>query len=102
VALHEEIGLRFRRTVRRLAGAEIERLAGDLAAAEAELRTGYEALEAMGESGVRPVFAAYLAEVLLSRGGAGPRQPGRARCVTRRTSAAIGSASFEGGGPNVT
>ncbi len=68
IALYEELGLRFRRTVRRLVGAEIERLAGDLRAAERELRAGYEALAAMGESGVRAVLAAYLADVLVDLG----------------------------------
>ena len=68
VALHEELGLRFRRTARRLVGAEIERLAGDLRAAAHELREGYETLEAMGESGVRAVLAAYLGDVLYELG----------------------------------
>jgi class 3 adenylate cyclase/tetratricopeptide (TPR) repeat protein len=68
VALYEELGLRFRRAVRTLVGAEIESLAGDLAAAERELRLGYETLDAMGESGVRAALAAFLADVLLGRG----------------------------------
>jgi class 3 adenylate cyclase/tetratricopeptide (TPR) repeat protein len=67
-ALLDELGLRFRRAVRSLVGAEIESLAGDLAAAERELRSGYEALEAIGERGVRAVLAAFLADVLCEQG----------------------------------
>jgi ATP/maltotriose-dependent transcriptional regulator MalT len=67
-ALLDELGLRFRRAVRSLVGAEIESLAGDLAAAERELRHGYETLEEMGERGVRAVLAAFLADVLCERG----------------------------------
>ena len=51
VAVYQEFGLRFRRAVRSIVGAQIESLAGDLAAAERELRTGYSMLEEMGESG---------------------------------------------------
>ena len=68
VRVYEELGLRFRRAVRTLVGAEIESLAGDLAAAERELRLGYETLAGMGESGVRGAVAAFLADVLLARG----------------------------------
>jgi class 3 adenylate cyclase/tetratricopeptide (TPR) repeat protein len=41
-----------------------ELLAGDLAAAERELRRSYEALELLGESGVRSTTAAFLARTL--------------------------------------
>jgi tetratricopeptide (TPR) repeat protein len=68
VSLYEELGLRFRRTVRALDGAEIETLAGDLASAERQLRDAYETLSEMGESGVRAVVAAFLADVLCRRG----------------------------------
>ncbi|MDQ4030720.1 MAG: adenylate/guanylate cyclase domain-containing protein, partial [Actinomycetota bacterium] len=67
-ALLDELGLRFRRAVRSLVGAEIESLAGDLPAAERELRRGYETLEAIGERGVRAVLAAFLGDVLCQRG----------------------------------
>ncbi len=60
----EELGLTYRRAVRCTIGAEIEALAGDDAAAERELRSGYETLELMGEKGARAVVAAYLAESL--------------------------------------
>jgi class 3 adenylate cyclase/tetratricopeptide (TPR) repeat protein len=67
-ALLDDLGLRFRRAVRTLVGAEIEQLAGDLPAAERELRNGYQTLETIGERGVRAVLAAFLADVLCERG----------------------------------
>ena len=68
VAVYQEFGLRFRRAVRSIVGAQIETLAGDLVAAERELRTGYAMLEEMGERGVRSTLAGFLAEVLSMRG----------------------------------
>jgi class 3 adenylate cyclase/predicted ATPase len=65
--LQEELGLQMRRAGMTLQGGEIELLAGDLDAAERELRLGYEMLQEMGESGVRGVVAAYLAAVLLEQ-----------------------------------
>ena len=50
IAVYEEFGLRFRRAVRSIVGAQIEALAGDLDAAERELRTGYAMLEEMGST----------------------------------------------------
>ena len=64
VAVYEEFGLRFRRAVRTIIGAQIEILAGDLGAAERELRTGYSMLEEMGERAARSTVAAVLADVL--------------------------------------
>ena len=64
VAVYEEFGLRFRRAVRTIIGAQIESLAGDLGAAERELRTGYSMLEEMGERAARSTVAAVLADVL--------------------------------------
>ena len=69
-AIHDELGLRVRRAVGTLFGAEIELLADDPAAAENELLRGYQTLEAMGETGVRSVLAAYLAEALWRQGRA--------------------------------
>ena len=69
-AIHDELGLRVRRAVGTLFGAEIEMLADDPAAAENELLRGYQTLEAMGETGVRSVLAAYLAEALWRQGRA--------------------------------
>jgi class 3 adenylate cyclase len=63
-SLYEELGLQLRRAVRSLVPAGIELLAGDLHAAERELRYGYDTLAAMGETWVRATIAAYLAAVL--------------------------------------
>ena len=49
--------------------AAIALLAGDFAAAEAVLRTGYERLEAMGERALLATTAALLATAVLARGG---------------------------------
>ncbi len=68
VAVYEEFGLRFRRAVRAIVGAQIESLAGDLAAAERELRTGHSMLEEMGERGARSTLAGCLADVLSLQG----------------------------------
>ena len=53
---------------RAIFGAQIETFAGDLSAAEQELRIGYSMLEQMGESGVRSVLAGLLADVLSAEG----------------------------------
>jgi class 3 adenylate cyclase/tetratricopeptide (TPR) repeat protein len=68
IAVYQEFGLRFRRAARAIFGAQIEIFAGDLAAAERELRIGYSMLEEMGESGVRSVLAGLLADVLSAQG----------------------------------
>ena len=46
----------------------VELLAGDLGAAEGRLRTGYLALESMGDRAFRPTTAAHLAEALYAQG----------------------------------
>jgi len=46
----------------------IELLAGDPAAAERELRAGYETFEEMGETGILSTLAALLAEAVLAQG----------------------------------
>jgi ATP/maltotriose-dependent transcriptional regulator MalT len=61
---YEELGLGYRRAVRSTIAADIEALAGDEEAAERELRSGYETLKQMGETGARAVIAAYLADCL--------------------------------------
>jgi class 3 adenylate cyclase/tetratricopeptide (TPR) repeat protein len=68
VAVYEEFGLRFRRAVRAIVGAQIETLAGDLPAAERELRAGHAMLEEMGERGARSVLAGFLADALALQG----------------------------------
>jgi class 3 adenylate cyclase/tetratricopeptide (TPR) repeat protein len=67
-ALWDELGMLHRRAIRAMDGSTIELLAGDPAAAERELRTGYRMLEEIGEMHVRPTVAAYLAAVLAQEG----------------------------------
>jgi ATP/maltotriose-dependent transcriptional regulator MalT len=85
VAVYQEFGLRFRRAVRSIVGARIESLAGDLAAAEHELRTGYSMLEEMGERGARSTLAGCLADVLSTRGD--DVEAARFADITRETAA---------------
>ena len=85
VAVYEEFGLRFRRAVRSIFGAQIESLAGDLAAAEHELRAGYAMLEEMGERGARSTVAACLADILSVQGQAAEAE--RLVAVARETAA---------------
>jgi class 3 adenylate cyclase/tetratricopeptide (TPR) repeat protein len=66
--LWDELGMAHRRAVRSIDAAGIELLAGDAAAAERELRTGYDMLAEIGETHVRPTLAAYLAAVLAEEG----------------------------------
>lgn len=64
MARYDELGLRFPRMTAAPIGATIEALAGDTDTAERLLREAYEALEAMGERGVRSTLAASLADLL--------------------------------------
>ena len=66
--LYEELGLNFRRAARSVIAAQIETLAGDDEAAEAELRWAYETLERMGEKGARASIASFLAESIYRQG----------------------------------
>jgi len=66
--LYERLGLQHRRAARSLVGAGIELLAGDPAAAERELRLGYDTFAGMGETWVRATIAGYLAAVLAELG----------------------------------
>jgi class 3 adenylate cyclase/tetratricopeptide (TPR) repeat protein len=65
--LHEELGLRFRRAVVSLVGAEISALEGKPSAAERQLRSGSERLESMGASGARAALVAVLADLLCTQ-----------------------------------
>jgi tetratricopeptide (TPR) repeat protein len=56
------------RAIRAIDASTIELLAGDAAAAEHELRTGYRMLEEIGDVHVRPTIAAYLAAALAYEG----------------------------------
>ena len=68
---YEELGARLDAAATSAFGlAEVEWLAGDLAAAEHALRDGYDALGALGELGHRASVAALLARVLHARGRA--------------------------------
>jgi tetratricopeptide (TPR) repeat protein len=67
-AIYDELGLNYRRAARSLAPAMVELLAGDPAAAERELRWGYETLAAMGEKGARSTLAAFLARTVYAQG----------------------------------
>ncbi len=67
-ALFDEFGWHFLASLTSIDSGPIELLAGDLAAAEAELRRDHEALEHMGERNYRPTTAAILAETLYAQG----------------------------------
>jgi class 3 adenylate cyclase/tetratricopeptide (TPR) repeat protein len=67
-AMYEELGLTFRRAARSPIPASIEMLAGEPAAAERELRWGYDKLEPMGEKGVSGTLAAFLGEAIYAQG----------------------------------
>jgi predicted ATPase len=64
----EELGLRFDASLISIDSGAVELLAGDPAAAEAELRKDYEALDAMGERNYISSIAGLLAEALYRQG----------------------------------
>ena len=64
----EELGLLFHAALTSLASSIIEMLAGDLAAADSELRTDYRSLEEMGERNYISTTAGLLAQVLYRKG----------------------------------
>jgi ATP/maltotriose-dependent transcriptional regulator MalT len=66
--LLEDLGHRLWGAVLAQAGGIIESLAGDLEAAERELRAGYEALSAMGEKSSLSTLVAHLAATVYARG----------------------------------
>jgi class 3 adenylate cyclase/tetratricopeptide (TPR) repeat protein len=63
-----ELGASLRRGGRSIVGGDIEMLAGDPVAAEAELREGFRILNEMGEKGILSTVAANLAEALYRQG----------------------------------
>ena len=67
-AILEELGMTFPLAARAVNTARIELMAGDLAAAERQLRWGYEQFERIGETEVRSTMAAMLAQVLHEQG----------------------------------
>ena len=64
----QELGCHFLAALTSLASSVIELLAGDLAAAESELRTDYRRLEEMGERNYISTTAGLLADVLYRHG----------------------------------
>jgi tetratricopeptide (TPR) repeat protein len=67
-AVFKELGLTVRHGAGVQSGGRIELLAGDPAAAEAELRRGYDDLAALGENDYLSTVAGYLAEALYEQG----------------------------------
>jgi tetratricopeptide (TPR) repeat protein len=65
---HEELGLTFSRAHWTVLSGMALLYAGDLEAAEAELRWGYQTLRDMGERAALSTVAAYLARVLVAQG----------------------------------
>jgi class 3 adenylate cyclase/tetratricopeptide (TPR) repeat protein len=63
-ALWDELGMAQNRALRTIDGSAIELLAGNIEAAEHELRTGYRMFEELGDIHLRPTVAAYLAAAL--------------------------------------
>jgi tetratricopeptide (TPR) repeat protein len=68
VEAFEELGLTLSHAVSHTTAGTVELLAGDPAAAEACLRRGYDALEAMGDTALRSTTAALLGQALLAQG----------------------------------
>ena len=69
LAIHEELGLTFRRAVTLgFFSAGAHKMAGDLVAAERDLRLAIELLEATGDKGVRSTVTAFLAGTLYALG----------------------------------
>jgi predicted ATPase/DNA-binding SARP family transcriptional activator/class 3 adenylate cyclase len=66
-AIAEDLGLRWALAKLAWSAGDVERMAGDLAAAERELRAGYAIYQQMGEKSHLSSLAAYLADVLFLR-----------------------------------
>ena len=67
-AIVEELGLKVWLAGFSLVASDIEMLAGDPGTAEAHLRTGYEALQGMGDRGLLSTVAAALAKAIYAQG----------------------------------
>ena len=67
-AILEEFGWNFHASLTSITSGQVEMLAGDPRAAEAELRHDFEKLEQMGERDYLPTIAAYLSEALYRQG----------------------------------
>jgi ATP/maltotriose-dependent transcriptional regulator MalT len=70
-ATSEEFGLRFRRATQSFVGAQIEMLAGDIIAAERELRASSAAFDEIGASTSATTHRALLAQVVSRLGHLG-------------------------------
>ena len=70
-AMFEEVGAAVLAAHTSLTSGRVELLAGDAAAAEAELRRDYDELGAMGERYFRPLVGALLAQAMLAEGKLG-------------------------------
>ena len=70
-ALWDELGMTHYRALGTIDSSAIELLAGDVEAAERELRTGHDMLVEIGDVHLRPMLAAYLAVVLVEKGNLG-------------------------------
>jgi predicted ATPase/class 3 adenylate cyclase len=67
-AIYDDLGFKLRAAARTQVGGTIELLAGDPAAAEEELRWGYETLEALGEKSLFSTVSAILARAIYAQG----------------------------------
>jgi class 3 adenylate cyclase/tetratricopeptide (TPR) repeat protein len=66
--IYDDLGLPLRQAVRSLERAEVEILAGDPAAAERQLRAGYDTAASIGNRSGQATLAAFLANVLCALG----------------------------------
>ena len=67
-AIFADLGLRVRRAIRSIVGAEIESLAGNVDGAVANLRAGYDAAVEMQARSISGTVAAFLADALCEQG----------------------------------
>ena len=67
-SIFEELGLQMESARLRMDTGAIERLAGNLDGATSELRSAYDALDALGETFARSTVAGFLAQTLLEQG----------------------------------
>jgi len=83
-ATFEELGRSFSAANARIDSGTVELLAGDHETAEHELRSGFEALEAIGETSVRSSVAALLGRAVLAQGRAAEAE--RYAAISEQTS----------------
>jgi ATP/maltotriose-dependent transcriptional regulator MalT len=66
--IYDELGLPLRQAVRSLERAEVESLAGDAAAAERQLRAGYDTAASIGARSLQATLGAFMANALCTVG----------------------------------